>query len=231
MLIKLEFLGHSGFLISDGKYRVAIDPFLSQNPLAKKKPEEIKCDWIVLTHGHFDHSCDAEVIAKRNGATIHAIYELAEFFQEKGCQVSHANQGGRVKTEFGSVTLVQAFHSSSIEGRYAGMPCGVILKIGGVTLYHCGDTSLFGDMALIGELYRPHIAMIPIGDRYTMGPRMASKAAELIRPKIAIPIHYKTFPDELVNDAAEFQPKGIEVRVMEPGETLMFPDLQLICTG
>jgi L-ascorbate metabolism protein UlaG (beta-lactamase superfamily) len=231
MQIKLEFLGHSGFWITDGRYRVLIDPFLSRNPLAKKKPTEIKCDWIVLTHGHSDHSGDAEEIAKQNGATIHAIYELADVFGEKGCKVSHGNQGGRVTTEFGSITLVHAFHSSSIEGRYAGMPCGIILEIGGVTIYHCGDTGLFGDMALIGEMFRPQIAMIPIGDRYTMGPRLASKAAELIQPKIAIPIHFNTFPDELVNDAGEFQPKGIEIRVMEPGDTLTYPDLPLICTG
>ena len=223
MPITLEFLGHSGFLISDGQYRVVIDPFLSRNPLARKKPEEIRCDWIVLTHGHSDHSGDAEVIAKRNGATIHAIYELADIFNEKGCKVSHGNQGGQIKTEFGSITLVQAFHSSSIEGRYTGMPCGILLEIGGVTLYHCGDTGLFGDMALIGEIYQPQIAMIPIGDRYTMGPRTASKGAELIQPKIAIPIHYKTFPEELINDASEFQPKGIEVRVMEPGDTFDYP--------
>ena len=222
MAITLEYLGHSGVWLSDGTHRVVIDPFLTHNPLARKKPADIACDWILLTHGHSDHTADAEAIAKANNATIHATYELAALFDKKGCKVSYGNQGGSIPTLFGSVTLVQAFHSSSFEGQYAGMPCGVIVTLGGVTVYHLGDTSLFGDLALLGEIFKPDIALIPIGDRYTMGPRLASRAAEMIRPKLAIPIHYKTFAGQLVDSAADFQPQGVTVRVMEPGETLSF---------
>lgn len=222
MSIRLEYLGHSGFWITDGTHRVVIDPFLTGNPLATKTPADIACDWILLTHGHFDHTTDAEAIAKANGATIHATFELVSLFEKKGCQVSYGNQGGSITTPFGTVTLVPALHSSSFEGQYAGMPCGVIVTLGGVTVYHLGDTALFGDLALYGEIYQPDIALIPIGDRFTMGPRLASRAAEMIQPKLAIPIHYKTFEGMLVADAADFQPEGVPVRVLEPGEVLEY---------
>ena len=131
------------------------------------------------------------------------------------------NPGGRVKTDFGSVALTQAVHSSSYADRYMGMPCGVILEIGGVTLYHCGDTALFSDMKLLGEIYRPDIAMVPIGDRFTMGPELATRAAELIRPQVVIPVHYDTWPP-IEQDPAALQPQGVEVKVMKPGESWDF---------
>ena len=219
MSIRLTFFGHAGFLVEGGGHAVAIDPFLTGNPVAKHKPEDVKCDAIALTHGHADHFGDTVSIAKANGATVYGTFEICDYCGEQGLEkLEPMNPGGKVAAEFGFVALTQAFHSSSYEGRYMGMPCGVVLRIGGMTVYHCGDTSLFGDMKLLGEIYRPDIAMIPVGDRFTMGPEMGTKAAELIRPKVAIPIHYGTWP-LLLPDASGFAPSGVEVKVMEPGET------------
>ena len=140
---------------------------------------------------------------------------------EFGCETIDCNPGGGIDTDWGRVTFTQAFHSSSYEGRYMGCPCGVILKMGGVTVYHCGDTGLFSDMKMLGEIYKPDIACIPIGDRYTMGPELATRAAEFIGAKVAIPIHYKTFPI-LAQTADGFTPAGVEVKVLEPGESWRF---------
>lgn len=223
MSVKITFLGHAGFLFEAGGHMLAVDPFLTGNPIAKHKPNDIKCKTIALTHGHADHVGDTVAIATANDATVIAVYEIAMYLNGKGVKkVEPANPGGRIKTDFGWVAFTQAFHSSSYEDRYMGMPCGIVVNIGGVTLYHCGDTGIFGDMKLIGEIYKPAVACIPIGDRFTMGPELATKAAEMIRPKVAIPIHYKTFPDLLVSDASGFKPAGVEVKIMEPGEAWQY---------
>ncbi len=222
MAIELTFLGHAGFLLESGQTAVAIDPFLTGNPVAKHKPSDIRCQHIVLTHGHADHLGDTVAIAKSNDATVYAAFEICDYVSKQG--VAHtqpANPGGKVTTDFGYVVFTQAFHSSSYEGQYMGMPCGVIVNLGGVTVYHCGDTALFGDMKLIGEIYKPEIACIPVGDRFTMGPELGAKAAELIRPKVAIPIHYGTWP-LLTSDISAFQPAGVEVKILEPGERWRF---------
>ena len=221
MPVKLTFLGHAGFVLEADKHSVAIDPFLTGNPVATMGPEDVRCQSIVLTHGHADHLGDTEAIAKGNGATVYAAFEIAEYLGERGCNTEPGNPGGKISGDFGWVAFTQAFHSSSYEGRYMGMPCGVVVRLGGKTVYHCGDTGLFSDMKLIGELYQPDIAMIPIGDRFTMGPELATKAAEWIRPKVAVPIHYKTWP-LLVPDASGFTPAGMEVKIMEPGETWQY---------
>jgi L-ascorbate metabolism protein UlaG (beta-lactamase superfamily) len=221
MPITLTFLGHAGFLLDDGKHKVAVDPFLTGNPVATLKPEEVRCQSIVLTHGHGDHVGDTVSIAKANGATVYAANEIAEYLSEQGCRAEPGNPGGKITADFGWVAFTQAFHSSSYEGRYMGMPCGVIVRLGGQTVYHCGDTGLFSDMKLIGELYRPDIALIPIGDRFTMGPELATKAAEWIMPKVAVPMHYGTWP-LLVPDASGFTPDGMEVKVMEVGESWQY---------
>jgi len=219
MGMEITYLGHSGFLLSDGKHRLVVDPFLTGNGLAIHKPSEIRCDAIALTHGHGDHFGDTIEIAKSNGATVIACHEIAVFAESQGLKAEGANHGGRVRTPFGWVAFTQAIHSSSwTDGRYMGNPAGLVIHMGDVTLYHAGDTDLFSDMKLIGEIYRPDIACIPMGDRYTMGPELANRAAEWIAPKVAIPIHYATFP-VLEKDASGFRPKGIEVKVLRPGET------------
>lgn len=219
MTLNITFLGHAGFLLETGDVAVAIDPFLTGNPVAKHKPGDIKCGHIVLTHAHDDHFGDTMTIAKANGATVYSAFELGEYIMGQGHEkVELANPGGRVKTAFGYVALTQAFHSSSYQGRYMGQPCGAIVSAGGVTIYHCGDTALFSDMKLIGEIYKPDVAMIPVGDRFTMGPELGAKAAELIKPKVAIPIHYGTWPP-LTSDISAFKPAGVEVKALAAGES------------
>ena len=221
MPIELTFLGHSGFLIKDtgtGK-AVAVDPYLTGNPLAVHRPEDIVCDYVALTHGHEDHFGDTLAIAKANHATVIGAYELCQYVATEGGhdQIDPGNPGGRIPTDFGYVAFTPAFHSSSYKGVYMGQPMGLIFSIGGVKLYHCGDTALFGDMKLIGEVAQPDIAMIPCGDRFTMGTDLATRAAEMIKPKFAVPIHYKTF--DVLNQTIEgFNPKGVEVKEMQPGE-------------
>ncbi|MCP3904182.1 MAG: metal-dependent hydrolase [Planctomycetes bacterium] len=218
--MELTYLGHSGFLVSGSSHAVAIDPFLTGNPVAGRGPDAVACQAIALTHGHADHFGDTVAIAKANDATVYGAFEICEYLGEQGIEKTEPmNHGGRVDAPFGFVAMTQAIHSSSLEGRYLGMPAGIILAIDGVTIYHCGDTDLFSDMKLIGEIYRPDIAMIPIGDRFTMGPALATRAAELIRPKIAIPVHYNTWPP-IEQDPAQFAPSGVEVKVMAPEQTL-----------
>ncbi|MEX0885912.1 MAG: metal-dependent hydrolase [Phycisphaeraceae bacterium] len=219
MPLTITFLGHAGFLLDDGSHRLCIDPYLTGNPLAMHKPGDVTCGHVALTHGHEDHFGDTLEILRANDAQLIATPELCAYVGEQGVDnVNPGNIGGRIDTDFGWVAFTQAFHSSSYGGRYMGMPAGLVVRMGGVTFYHCGDTGLFGDMKLIGEIYDPDVAAIPVGDRFTMGPELASRAAEMIRPRVAIPIHYKTFC-LLRQDIEGFEPPGVDVQALEPGQT------------
>lgn len=223
MSLTITYLGHSGFLFSDGSTTIAVDPFLTGNPKATMTAEEVKCNAIVLTHGHADHVGDTVAIAKKNSATVFGAFELCNHLASLGVEsLEDMNPGGRVKASWGWVALTQAFHSSSYDADgqniYTGQPCGAMIHLGGRTIYHAGDTAIFGDMKLLGELYRPEVACLPIGDRYTMGPEHAARAAEMVKPRVAIPMHYNTWPP-IAQDPKQFSPQGVEVKVMQPGET------------
>ncbi len=219
MTLTITYLGHSGFLFSDGSITVAVDPWLTGNPVATMAADDITCDALVITHGHADHMTDVEAIAKRNDATVFCAWEIHEYLTERGHEKTEpGNAGGKIAADWGWVAFTQAFHSSSFNGRYMGGACGAIVNVARTTVYHLGDTTVFSDMKLLGEIYQPEIACIPVGDRFTMGPELGTRAAELIKPRVAIPIHFKTFP-LLTSDISAFQPAGVEVKEMEPGET------------
>lgn len=220
MALKITFLGHAAFLLSDGEHSIAIDPFLSGNPVAAAKPDDIEVEYVALTHGHPDHFGDTLEILKKNDATLIAANEIALYVGEQGIEkIEPGNPGGTIATSFGSVSFTHAFHSSSYEGQYMGMPCGLVVDMGGKRFYHLGDTGIFSDLKLFGEIYRPDVAAVPIGDRFTMGPELASKAAEMVGAPVAIPVHYKTMP-VLAQDASRFVPEGIEVKELDPGESI-----------
>lgn len=196
--MKLTYHGQSTFMVEDGEHSVIIDPFLNHNPKAVIKAKDVKVEAVLLTHGHGDHTADAEEIARANDATIIAGNELATYYARKGFKTHPLHIGGGHDFSFGRVKLTLAFHGSGIDTEdgmiYVGPPTGILLTMGGKTLYHAGDTGLFGDMKLIGELNEIDVATLPIGDNYTMGPDDALYAAEWTRAKYVIPMHYNTFP-------------------------------------
>lgn len=218
-MLTYTYYGHSCFLLDDGKYKVLTDPFLTENPLATAKPEDIQCDFILVSHGHFDHLGQAEEIAKRTGAQVLAIPEILGTMD--GINGHGMNVGGTVKLPFGSVKMVPAIHSCMVAG---GVAAGFVIEIGGQVVYFAGDTGLFSDMKLIGELCGVTVAVLPIGDNFTMGIKEAVVAAEFVGAKKVIPIHYNTWP-LIAADAAEFK-KQVEakgkatVEVVKPGESV-----------
>lgn len=225
-MLKLTYLSHSTFLFDDGKNILIIDPFISGNPTMPIKVEDLKPNFIVLTHAHGDHLGDAVTLAKKHNALIIAVNELANYVAEQGCQAHNMHIGGGWNFPFGRLKFTIAHHgSSSPDGRYMGEPAGIVFNMGGITIYHTGDTGLFLDMKLIGELNKIDIMLAPIGDNFTMGIDDAVKAVEFVNPELAIPMHYNTF-GVIQADPNEFKRKvesiGKNSRVLEFGETIEF---------
>ena len=223
---QLTYLGHSAFLVKGEKASVVIDPFLTGNPVAKARPGDLKVSAVLLSHGHGDHLGDAVDIAKANRATIVAPFELANYCAAKGAQAHGMHIGGAHVFPFGRVKLTIAHHGSAApDGTYTGNPCGFLLTMDGKTLYHPGDTALFYDMKLIGDMNAIDLALLPIGDNFTMGVDDAVVAAEFIHAKVTVPMHYNTF-DLIAADPNEFvrkvEAKGLAARVVAVGETLSY---------
>lgn len=223
-MLRLTYYGHSVFLLSDGTHTVIIDPFLEGNPVAPIRASDVKADYVVVTHAHGDHLGDAVAIARRCNATIVAVNELADYVASKGARAHNMHIGGSVKLPFGSVKLTIAHHGSvTPDGVYGGNPAGALITIGGKTVYHTGDTGLFYDMKLIGEMNPVDVMLCPIGDNYTMGIADAVKAVDLVQPKLTIPMHYNTWP-VIAADPHDFIRRvtaaGYPARVLTAGETL-----------
>ncbi|MEM9955130.1 MAG: metal-dependent hydrolase [Chloroflexota bacterium] len=205
MTLSFTWLGHATFLFETDDHSLIIDPFLTNNPLIDVAPEQIDVDLIVLTHAHGDHvgmlqehpAGDTMIIAERTGATIVCNFEMGNWFMAQGVpenQIFQGSTGGTMRGDWVDVKFTQAFHSSSFaDGSYGGQPHGLIIRTGGYTLYHAGDTGLFGDMSLIGE-EGLDAAILPIGDVFTMGVDDSIKAAKMLNAKHVIPCHYNTFP-------------------------------------
>lgn len=219
--MKLTYLGHSAIKIEIANKIIYVDPFLSGNPKASISVDEIThADIVIVTHDHGDHLGDAFAIAKKTNAWLVSQYEITVMANENGItKVEPMNIGGPISVEGIKISFTPAFHTSQ-----TGAPTGVIIQALGKTIYHAGDTGLFSDMKLIGELYKPDIALLPIGGRFTMDIYQAAKAVEFIKPKYVIPIHYNTF-DMIKADPYEFEKlvKGIaEVVILEPGEVFNY---------
>ena len=229
-MANLTYLGHDAFLVKLENTHLIIDPFLSGNPNCPVKPHDVEVDYVLLTHGHGDHLGDGIAIARKNNAKIIAPNELAGYCARKGCQVHPMHIGGGFNFPFGRVKLTIAHHGSGADLggdslAYMGNPCGFLISVGQKTLYHAGDTGLFLDMKLIGEMNNISVALLPIGDNFTMGIDDAVKAAEFLRAELTIPMHYNTF-DVIRADPDEFKRKvnalGQNARVMKIGETIEF---------
>lgn len=221
--MKLTYLGHSALYIETQNHRLIIDPFIEGNPLCPVHCQDLEVDFVVLTHAHSDHFGNTLDFAHR-GATVIGAYEIGIYAGEHGAtQVHGMNPGGGFDFPFGRLEYTLAFHSSSFaDGRYGGLAMGVLLHIDGHTIYHAGDTALFGDMQHIGRK-NLDFAFLPIGDNFTMGPRDALEALELLKPKQVIPIHYNTFPI-IKQDAHKFvgdaEALGYSGRVLNPGDNI-----------
>lgn len=226
--LKITWLGHATVLIESAKgTTVLIDPFIANNPKYPKQYQlPSRIDYVLLTHGHGDHISDAAPVAKNYGATVVAIYELADYMAKQGVEKTIGmNLGGTVEIGDMTATMVDAKHSSGAQDKdgthYVGVAAGfVITPKGGPVLYHAGDTDVFGDMRLIRELHKPAVAMLPIGGYYTMGPREAALAVKYLGAKTVLPLHWGTFPVLTGTPAAlaKLVAKGVKVVEWSPGD-------------
>ena len=226
--LAITWLGHSSFRVrTPGGTEILFDPWFTGNPSFPEAARPAKADLILVSHGHFDHITDAAALAKSTGAAVVAIWEIYRYLGSKGVQnLEPMNIGGTITVKGLRVTMTDARHSSSFEDNgvvYLGAAAGFVVKLeNGQTLYYAGDTSLFGDMKVIAELYKPDIAFLPIGDRFTMGPDTAAIAAKWLGVKQVVPMHFETFP-QLTGTPEQLEQhlkgSGIEVLRLKPGET------------
>ena len=220
-MLTYTYYGHACFLLSDGEYKILVDPFLSGNPQAVIKPKDVTADYILITHAHDDHLGDAPEIAAHLDASIVAIPEVLTLCTsrvEKAIRACPMNLGGTIELPFGAVRMVPALHSSGVEG---GIACGYVIHIFGKVIYYAGDTALFSDMKLIGERDSIDYAILPIGDNYTMGVEDAAKAVEFLNAKNVIPVHYGTWGVINQNpDNFKKLVKGANVYIVKPGDAI-----------
>lgn len=226
--MKLTFYGHACFLLETGGKKVLFDPFISPNPAAKGIAiDSLKPDYILLSHGHADHVADAETILLNSGATLVSNFEIVSWYQEKGIEnVWPMNHGGSHDFGFAKVRYVNAVHSSVLpDGSYGGNPGGFIIHTDKQTLYYAGDTALHMDMELIGKYWRPDLAILPIGDNFTMGIEDAIRCSDMTACSKVIGMHFDTFPYIEIDKKeaiASFEKAGKEITLMEIGESKEF---------
>lgn len=225
---RVTFLGHSCFTLEEHGRVLLIDPFLTGNPLAAARPDQLHPEAILISHAHNDHFGDAIEIARRAGAEIVANFEIATWCQQAGVKAHGMHLGGAHTFDWGWVKLTPAWHGSTLidaAGFHTlGNPAGLLIRLGERTIYHAGDTALFGDMALIGRRHPIDLALLPIGDNFTMGPDDALEAVRLLQPRRVVPMHYNTF-DLIAQDPNAFARRvaaetGAECVVLAPGESL-----------
>lgn len=225
--MKVVFQGHACFTIEYDQFRLIIDPFLTGNPVAVAKPADIHVDYILLTHAHNDHFGDTIELAKRNKAKVICSHEAATYLGWQGIEAHGMSIGGSFTFDFGKVQMTPAFHGNSYIDEqkqqiiYMGMPAGLVIQLGKHCIYHAGDTSLYSDMQLLKRKYDIDLALLPIGDNFTMGPEDAVQAAEWVGAKHVVPIHYNTFPP-IQQDGQRFieqlANKGIKGKILQAGE-------------
>jgi L-ascorbate metabolism protein UlaG (beta-lactamase superfamily) len=221
--MEIRYLGHAAFQLVDGDTSVLIDPFLTGNPKAAADPATIDATTILLTHGHGDHFGDTIDIARRTGATVQAITEIASELADEGIDTIDTNIGGTATHEWGWARLVPAIHTSTTPKGTVSVPGGIVVSLGGIVVYHLGDTALFSDLALPGRRDDIDVAIVPIGGHYTMDRHDAVEAAKLLGAKTIIPAHYDTFPP-IETDVQAFKADveaagAATVAVLAPGET------------